>query len=253
MAFEAKLSNAGLLKDAVGVISEIVNEEVTFKFGKDGIFMNAMDPANVSMVVFRLLRPAFEVYKLDDEQSVTVDMERFDQVLKQSKPSDIVAIKMDDKDNELKFMFKGESTRRFSIPLIAETKEEKKVPSLDFDASVLLRSDVLSQGVSDAEIVSDSVLFIADSKSFRTEAYTEGSGKAELNLETGDGALQELKVSAPSKARYAVDYLKKMMKGGKLADSVKIEFKTDFPLKLEFVKTDLLQLAFILAPRVESS
>ena len=79
------------------------------------------------------------------------------------------------------------------------------------------------------------------------------TGKGTLELEKGkDDALVELEVTAPAKARYAVDYLKKMLKGAKLADNVKIQFKTDFPIQVEYAVTDTLQLKFVLAPRIES-
>ena len=54
------------------------------------------------------------------------------------------------------------------------------------------------------------------------------------------------------KAKYSIEYLKKMISGGKLADEVTVQFSKDYPLKLEYIAIDKLRLAFILAPRVEN-
>jgi DNA polymerase III sliding clamp (beta) subunit (PCNA family) len=43
-----------------------------------------------------------------------------------------------------------------------------------------------------------------------------------------------------------------MIAGGKISDRVNLHFKSDYPLKLEFVVTDRLMLSFILAPRVDN-
>jgi DNA polymerase III sliding clamp (beta) subunit (PCNA family) len=43
-----------------------------------------------------------------------------------------------------------------------------------------------------------------------------------------------------------------MIMSSKLTDKVKIQFNTDYPLKMEFLSVDKLQMLFILAPRVEN-
>jgi hypothetical protein len=54
------------------------------------------------------------------------------------------------------------------------------------------------------------------------------------------------------RARYSIEYLKKMIQAAKLAEKVSIEFSKDYPLKLSFKVIDKLSLEFILAPRVEN-
>ena len=54
------------------------------------------------------------------------------------------------------------------------------------------------------------------------------------------------------KAKYSIEYLKKMIQGSKLSPQVYIRFNTDYPLKLEFKVMDKLMMAFILAPRVDN-
>ena len=52
------LAEPKYLKDSISIISELVNE-AKLKISKDGIELVAMDPANVAMVIFRLLPTAF--------------------------------------------------------------------------------------------------------------------------------------------------------------------------------------------------
>ncbi|MFH1053553.1 MAG: hypothetical protein V1740_04020, partial [Candidatus Woesearchaeota archaeon] len=62
----------------------------------------------------------------------------------------------------------------------------------------------------------------------------------------------EIKAEQTVKAKYSVEYLKKMVQGGKLADKVMVQFNKDYPLKLSYVSVDRVSLSFILAPRVEN-
>ena len=68
------------LRDSISVISELVNE-VSIKFDKDGMEIIAMDPANVAMVVFRLLSSAFVEYDIKQDISFNVNLENFKQIL----------------------------------------------------------------------------------------------------------------------------------------------------------------------------
>ena len=54
------------------------------------------------------------------------------------------------------------------------------------------------------------------------------------------------------KAKYSLEYLKKMIAGGKLAEQVSLHFNNDYPMKLEYKVKDRLLLSFILAPRVDN-
>lgn len=247
--FEAKLSSAGLFKDAIGVIHELITEDVTFKLTREGLQLTAMDPANVSMIVFKMLSPAFESYALDQEQTIGIDLDRLYQVLRQASAADALTIRVD--DGQLKLFFKGTSTRRFSLPLLETPAEGKKVPNLTFEAHAVFDSSVLAEGIANSEIISDSIVITADGKNLTLTAAGD-LGQFEQTIAAGEPAIKELHAPQPTRARYAVDYLKKMIKAGKLSPTVKLQFKTNFPLQLDYTITDTLQLSFILAPRIET-
>ena len=54
------------------------------------------------------------------------------------------------------------------------------------------------------------------------------------------------------KSKYSIEYLNKMIGGSKLSDSVTLQLNNDYPLKIEYKAIDKVDLAFILAPRVEN-
>ena len=78
------LADSTYLKDSITVISELVHE-ARFKLNKDGIEMIAMDPANVAMVVFKLLSSAFTEYEIDKETEIAINLANFKQILRRAK------------------------------------------------------------------------------------------------------------------------------------------------------------------------
>ncbi len=243
------LADPTYLKDSIAVISDLVNE-ARFKISRDGIEMVAMDPANVAMVVYKLLSSAFTEYDVPKETEIAINLANLKQVLKRAKANDILTLQVTD-ENKLQITLKGGTTRTFSLPIIDIEEKEQRVPSLSFPVIVQTASSVLNDAIEDADIVAESVTFAAEPDRFSVSAEGDLS-KAHIEMAHGNDTKVTTESSAKVKAKYSIEYLKKMIQAGKLADTVSISFNQDYPLKLEYKVVDRLLMSFILAPRVEN-
>ncbi len=243
------IADSSLLKDSISVISDLVNE-ARFKITRDGLELVAMDPANVAMVVFKLLSSCFVEYELDKSMEIALNLTSLKQILRRSSPNDIVSLELTE-DNKLKVQFKGTTTRTFSLPLIEIDEKEQRVPNLEFPVSINTSSSILNDAISDADVVAESVTFAAEAEKFTIEAEGDVS-KALIEIKHGDKTSIKSDTSANVRSKYSLEYLKKMMAGSKLASDVNIYFNQNYPLKLEYKVVDKLLLSFILAPRVEN-
>lgn len=244
------LAEPKLLKDSISVISELVNE-ASFKINKDGLELVAMDPANVAMIIFKMLSSSFVEYDTPEEINIAVNLDNFNQVLRRVKPSDTLTLELDSEKNRLKIRLRGESSRTFNLSLIDIDESEQKVPELKFGVQAGMPTSVFSEAVDDMDIVSESVAFTAEANKFIIEsegrfnaAKVEITTDEELNLSfTGEGKVL---------SKYSIDYLKKIIKGSKLTNNVKLYFGKEYPLRVDYQIVDKLMLSFILAPRVDS-
>ncbi len=241
------LAEPRLLKESISTISDLVNE-VTLKLDKDKIEIVAMDPANVAMVIFKLLSSAFVEYEVKEDQQLAVNLDNLNQVLKRAKPSDTVTLEL--LDNKLEIVLRGESTRRFSLSLIDIDDSEQKIPDLKFDVKVEMPSAVLAEAIDDMEIVAESVALIAEKEKFTIQSKGRfNSAKVEVLSD------EETKIDVKDDkeaSKYSIEYLKKIVKGSKLADTVVLNFGKEYPLRADFKVMDKLMLSFILAPRVDN-
>jgi len=243
------LAEPKYLKDSVSIISELVNE-ARFKVTPNAIELVAMDPANVAMVIFKLLSSAFVEYNVKKEVEIAINLNNLKQVLRRSKPDDTLTLELGT-DNKLKVQFKGNTTRTFSLAIIELEEKEQKVPSLEFPVTISTDASVLTDAIEDVDIIAESVSFIADPGTFIMQA--EGDlNTAKIELKKDDITKIETKSKDPVKTKYSIEYLKKMINGSKLAEKVKIRFSKDYPLKLDYTAVDRVSLSFILAPRVEN-
>jgi len=248
--FKATLSKPSLLVDSIATIGELIDEGI-FKLKEDGISMMATDRAMVAAIDFHLSSSAFEIYEIDKEQSIGLNITNLLSVLKRVKSNDKLTLEL--KKNELEIIVENESRRKFTQPLI--DLSEGEMPQIDqlenqYTARVVLSPEELQKGLEDAEIITDNVLFEATNDKFVMRAEGDIS-KSELELEKGKSSLLEISSNGIAKSRYPLDYLKKIMKAGKMVNYVVLKFATDFPMKLEFKDNDnKLSLAAVIAPRV---
>jgi hypothetical protein len=169
-------------------------------------------------------------------------------VLKRAAPNEKLELEL--KDNKLEILMKNSSTRKFTVPLLDISQEEiPPINQLEFNAKARIKADILKSGIDDADIVSDSIIFEATKDSFNMSSSGDISS-AELTLEKGNDALLDLNVTGVVKARYPLDYLKKMIKAAKLADDINIRWSKDYPMRMDFSSVDKVSLGFVLAPRV---
>jgi proliferating cell nuclear antigen len=242
------LAEPNYLKDSISIISELVNE-ATFKIKHNSIELVAMDPANVAMVIFKLLSSAFVEYKVEKDIELAINLNNFKQILKRVKSSDTLSLEL--AEDKLKITLQGGTTRMFYLPIIDIDEKEQRIPELSFPLTIKTKTSILADAIEDVDVVAESVSFIVEPKKFVILAEGDMS-KAQIEIpSTGDTVIASNKPDK-IKAKYSIEYLKKMMAGAKIADEVVIQFNKDYPLKLEFKAIDKLFLSFILAPRVEN-
>lgn len=230
-----KLENPKILSDVVSLISELVTE-VRIRVDKYGLSIVAIDPANVALVSFKMPASMFSAFEADEEV-LGVSLDSLKNVLRRASGSLI----MQTEDNTLKIDIQEKTRRIFNLALINIEQEEKTMPMLDFSCRVEMNSQNFAEAIADCSIIAEACSFVCQPDKFIIEAKGLNSAHSEFN---------DAKLTGSGKSKYSLEYLNKFIKACRMAEKVNIGFSDDYPLKLEF--KDLWELAFILAPRVES-
>ena len=236
-----KLENPGFLSRIIEIISELVTE-VRIKVNDSGLSITAIDPANISMVRFILPKSSFSQFETDAEV-LGINLDNFKRILKRSGPSS--SLILEKKENMLNIQICDRIKRNFNLSLIDIEGEEKDLPALEFSSIIEINSRDLSDSIEDCLVVADACSFIINDGRFIIEARGLNSAMSEFS---GD----EAKISAENcKSRYSLEYLQKFIKGAKLAEKTILRFANDHPLRMD-IKNELIELSFLLAPRVET-
>lgn len=243
------LAEPKYFKDSITIISDLVTE-ARFKITKNALEMVAMDPANVAMVIFKLLSSSFVEYDVKKDMEIGINLVDLKQVMRRAKQNDTVSLEVTS-DNHIKITFKGTNVRTFSLPIIELEEREQKIPDLNFPVSITTSSANLVDAIEDVGIVAESVTFMSEPDKLTIMAEGDMS-KAMIEIKKNDETKLKTETQDKVKSKYSIEYLKKMVTGSKIAESVQIQFNKDYPLKMDFKEVDRVMLSFILAPRVEN-
>ncbi|KUO42105.1 MAG: hypothetical protein APU95_03835 [Hadesarchaea archaeon YNP_N21] len=247
----AKLPDCKIWKTSISAIASLI-EEAAFKLTPEGIKMKAMDPSHVALVDFEIPASAFKEYDVKRSTTLGVDLAEMNKIMGRARAEDEFTLELDEEKNRLSLIFKGASTRKFSLPLIEVDESELPEPKLQFTANADVVAGVIQDGLKDAELVGDNVKFELTEEGFfmHTESDT---GAAELRLQRGDPGLLTLNVQRPARAMFNIKYLIDMTKAASSTDVISIQLGTDLPIQLDFKIAEAGgKLRFLLAPRIEA-
>lgn len=242
------LSDADLLKIPVKTISEIIDEGI-FTINKDGIHFSSVDRAMICMIELKLLSTAFEEFDVNKEYLIGLNLDNFADVLSRARKKDRLTLELS--GNKVETILEGVGKRKFTLPILDIKKEDlPDVSNLEFTAKATITTELLAEVIKDIELVGESIVFKAEGNKFIIEGGSELSTST-TELSEGDPALIEINAKSPSKARYPLDYISKIVSLKELSDEISIEFANDYPCKITSKILDKVCFSMIVAPRVE--
>jgi len=246
--FTLRVNDTKILNSTIGIVSEFISD-ATFHVTNEGLKLVSMDPANISMVILNILPSSFIEYNVTEPSKITINLDSLKQALKRVRSGETLVLSHS--NNRLNVTILGNSKRKFSIPLLDDEEMERKIPSLDFNVSIEMNAIEFRNFIEDSSIVGDAVTFRANEDTFNLLSGDTGR-KVDIDMNKTSEILNNFQVRENSSSIYSIDYLKKMTKSSTFSDDVKLNFSSDYPLKLDFRAINQCQLSFILAPRIEN-
>ncbi|WMT51980.1 MAG: DNA polymerase sliding clamp [Ferroplasma sp.] len=236
------------LKDVVEMLNTVVTES-KFKITPSGITVNAVDPAHVAMVSLEIPKNVFAEYDVEAEEEISLDLEKVKSILKLASSNDSMVIVKD--REKLKFEI-GNIIKSISL-LDNNQITTPRVPQIVAEDYVVMIKGEFEKGLRAAEDVSDAIRLTMTPDNFSARSMSDAD-ESEMILQKD--MLKEIQCHETIKSSYPLEYLLKFMRSISPSEEIKLSFKSDYPLTIEFnLGTDSperIKGRFLLAPRMES-
>jgi proliferating cell nuclear antigen len=238
------------------IISQAIQtmvDEATFDVSQDGIRFKGMDPARVALVDLLWPAQSFERFECHKPDEFTVLIEDFAKLLKRAENKDSVEISRQASDS-LSLKFLGGYSREFKLHLIEPRQNgSTPLPKLAFDSRFVVSQVSFAQALADVSTISNQ-LTISTTEDRILFSGKGDAGKAQVTLLKGSVDVREIVVTGEAKesvTTYNIEYLTKITKAvGGISDSVKLEYSSKMPLRLEFSLSGGGRIHYYLAPRI---
>jgi len=238
------LDSAKSWRAIVAAVAPLV-EEGEFIYGPDGLKFTGMDSSHIAMVDLTISKSAFQNYICSGEGRHRINMINMVKLLGRAGEDEALTLNYSKEREKMQMILKGALTKQITVPTLQSTDETVPKPKLNHNTKMKLPSSLLRQIIEDCRMVSDCVRLTSNPDMVTVEA-----GEGELNqikIEIPRGSMDDLEVSADSKAAYSLNYLVPMVKAAVgLAETAELKYSSNMPIQLDFN-----QLTYYLAPKVD--
>jgi len=256
--FEARLSQAQLLKKIIEALKDLVTD-ANWDVNENGITLQAMDSSHVSLVALMLRADGFDKFRADKSLALGINLASMAKIMKCAANDDILTMRADDAADSITFVFEGPKQDKisdFELKLMDIDGEFLGIPETEYNASITMSSNEFSKICRDLTILGDTVVISATKEGVKFSVSGDlGSGNV---LVKQGGAVADdpasgttIELTEAVTLTFALRYLNFFTKATSLSDKVKLQMSPDVPLVVEYSIGELGYIRYYLAPKIE--
>lgn len=220
-------------------------DEARFKFGKDGLEIKALDPAQIALIHIKMPSEAFLEYSVESELEVGVNVNGLLKTVPKPKKGDKLVFQANEEFYEITIV--GASVKRFKYRSIEVSAQEVGEISPEFKVSALVVAKAFKDAIKDLKGAGTITFEAQDDQYLYLKAVNMG---AEAKLSRIGGSILEMEVKEPSRSNYDEDYILKVLNLTGVTDAVNVKFASDVPLYLSFTLVEGGSVEYLLAPKM---
>eukprot|EP01117_Protostelium_nocturnum_P012520 TRINITY_DN4615_c0_g1_i1.p1 TRINITY_DN4615_c0_g1~~TRINITY_DN4615_c0_g1_i1.p1 ORF type:complete len:259 (+),score=67.39 TRINITY_DN4615_c0_g1_i1:85-861(+) len=254
--FEAQITPASTLKKIMEAIKDLVSD-ANFDCTAQGISLQAMDSAHVSLVSLLLRADEFDKYRCDRNVTLGINLASMTKILKCASNEDTVTLKADDSAEIVSFIFESANKiSNFELKLLTINPDILGIPEQKYGVVVTMPSAEFQRITRDLQILGDTVVIAATKEGVKFSVNGElGNGNITCKP-TGGADLKEgeethIEIDEAVQLTFALRYLNSFTKATALSPSVRLCMSKDVPLVVEYRIENIGYVRYYLAPKIE--
>lgn len=242
------VEDAPRLKSAIESVVSLVEEGI-FEVRKEGLYLKAMDPSQISMVSFSMPKSAFVEYEVEEEIKLGLDVANLSSILARGKHGERAELGVEEGRLIVKF-YTGKRKRTFKVPLLNIGEGLQREPKIEFGNHVTISAEALKDVLRDAKLVSSHVRFSLEPERFVVEVKGD-NGDVKAEFEKDGEEIKEIRTTQGARATFPLQYLEDITKASNASSPITLHMETDKPLKVSY-EMEGATVVYYLAPRIES-
>lgn len=231
------------------VVSDVVDESLELQLLPDRMICSLMDRGHTRFFRVVFDEDFFEIYTIDDVNSITVFAQDFVKLLKSCNKKDTLLLEVNDPYLVATIKSDNGNRRVFEFVLPSDFFESPKLPSFDMDTICECDVDSIKQSIKDLNLLgSNDIMFISNKNSLDISC----SGELVTNYYSIIECDYESNAEDPVSSRFLLEYIKQIMKFDKINSKVTLKIGDNMPVLYVFKDTLMgVEVSGLIAPLLE--
>jgi len=253
------MEKAEIFKKTIDALKDFIKEAV-FDVTAEGLSLQSMDASHVSLVHIRLGCEGFEIFRVDKNLALGVNMDTLQKLMKCSASDDILTIRAEDDGDVMTMVFESKNRDKISeyeMKLMDLDIEQLGIPDQNYSCEVKMPSGEFQRICRDLSNIGESVNITVVKSGVDFSAKGDvGGAKIHLtelsNVDREKDAVT-IRVDEPVNLTFALRYLNFFTKATPLSGQVSLHISPDVPMVVTYDIMDFGSVKYFLAPKIEEN
>lgn len=240
-------------------------DSINIMFEEEKMYVQCMDSGMVMVLELTLPKSWFDLYELPNEHSITIGINTntWSKVLSMKEKNQIIKINTEDKDDYLSVSFCNNEIKDneknvpydkdFVIPLMEIENELMEIPSIEYQADIIMQSSMYSSMVNQLKQFGDSVQMICNDENVTFSSISETCGKMDANFDISHLEEYAIDENTTLNMSYSLKYFYNISQFQKISKQIKIHVKEEYPIKIKYDIDGEGVLQFFIAPKIDDN
>lgn len=266
---QRRVCTPALFRKLIEGVMEIA-KDVEMKVTEEGISIQAMDDAQVSLVALSLHKTAFDEFRCDRNITLGIPLSKLLTILKilTAETNSSLYLSADDEASVLTIVFEGASkVSNYKLKLLSLDHEQYQPPQIQYSAVISMDSGEFQRVARTLGNFGDSLSIDADGEgvTFKQESDIADShiffgnkkqgaaaGEKENVSQSAPQNVLEVRAAGTTSVRITSKYLSAFGKTGVISERVVINLANEAPIFFEFPLNSMGHLTYFVAPRTDA-
>lgn len=251
--FQARFQSATFLKRILNALKDLVSD-ANLLCTEDGMEIQAMDTAHVSLVHLTVLPEACAHYSCPEPLTLGINLLSFAKIMGCPDADDSVTLTMSEEDTS-KLIIETESasgtrSARYALNLLDIECDHLAIPDTEYSCSVKLPSAELTRMVKDLQTFGEACTLSVDKGHMMMEVKGDlGLSSMTVKEDRTSKNPTEIVCPSPTHMMLALKYIASFTKAQSLSDQVTLFLSDGIPLHVVYDMGDRGAIGYHLAPK----
>ncbi len=256
MNFRIDNANRGEIFTNIFQTVKTMTDHTPIMFKTDGLYMQVMDNAKVSIVELFLPSEWFNEYNCEIDVTIGINSNILYKILNTREKTQTIEVIYNDQNNDtLSINFTSESKvaydKSFLVPLVDIEIDQMTIPEIEYVAEFSVASNIFANLMNQLKQFGETLDISCSEERITMSSNSYESGKMAVEIKIDDLETFAIDEGEQLNISFSLNYMQQICCCNKLSKDIELKLCDQYPLSVIYDLEDQGSMKFYLAPKMD--